>query len=933
MNRFKLLFILAICIPTMVSRAENNPPGEEHKTYFVSPGGNNANPGTRKKPVATIQTGVNKLQPGDTLRILSGTYRETVIFPRSGTGEKPITVMADKGAKVVVSGCETIVKGWTRHKGNIWKAPMQWTLGPGRNQVFSEGRVMIEARFPNKPAPGLEMYVSDLSPLWPTFGEFSIAEPGKNPGRIVSSLLEKDTANQWKGAIYYGVHFQGYSAQTGIIESSEPGAINVSERTEQWWFAPGPQSSWQPTEEGRGMIVGHMNALDLPGEWHYQDGFLYFIPPSGNKPVNVEAKSRHIAFDLSDREHINIKGIEIKAASARLANSGYCSFDNCRFEYISHFTRFFSLREVERDQNTIITGETGIYVSGHDNTFINCSIRYSAGAGIFIWGYHHTIHNCLIDEVCYTAHYFNAITDVVDKYDDYENLLVGGHVITYNTLRNGGRHFFNINANGRGKSSRDRGSRDYMATLFAHNHLYNGMLLTRDAGFITGYYTSGGTLNGLRTRIINNVMHDNYDLFGMRIKALGMIYLDAGTCDVEVFNNLFWAAPGSHQRAMWFNTCCVNVVEKDNVFHPQFTRNSATLIPSDFPGNKPFRFGHDFSNPPPLAEWPPLKHLVINLSQTTSRSGDPANVKDRDWFSLGDVNFDDNWQSAVITLASNLKDINSDRSARSAPRHNKTTDPLVLEAIVNDGKHKDIQNHWTYVRNVTDSSWLKFSNVQLGNGYRRFRVVYGNTSEIPRQIEIRLDSLKGPLAGSVNLSRTDIPRFRGSENREPSYIQIYGQALGEITKNATGTRDVYIVFHSVDGDPVGEFEYFRFEQYRGEIPLLENEVKLEFRIDSKDGEKIGEFYPWFTGDNKNYRDFVAKFEPLKGTHSLFLVVRSALPSTVCSLGCISLQRTNLAGELKGIGDQPLRQGDKMILPQPTNLPCSRPADKYEGKKP
>jgi len=32
----------------------------------------------------------------------------------------------------------------------------------------------------------------------------------------------------------------------------------------------------------------------------------------------------------------------------------------------------------------------------------------------------------------------------VDDYPEYENFLVGGHVITFNTMRNAGRHFFTL---------------------------------------------------------------------------------------------------------------------------------------------------------------------------------------------------------------------------------------------------------------------------------------------------------------------------------------------------------------------------------------------------------------------------------------------------------------------------------------------------------
>lgn len=96
-------------------------------------------------------------------------------------------------------------------------------------------------------------------------------------------------------------------------------------------------------------------------------------------------------------------------------------------------------------------------------------------------------------------------------FSDYENMLVGGHVITQNTMRNAGRHFFNFHGNGTSMASRNRGPMDYMATLFAHNHIYNGMLQTRDAGLITGFYSSGGTLYGAKSQVVYNVLHDSYD--------------------------------------------------------------------------------------------------------------------------------------------------------------------------------------------------------------------------------------------------------------------------------------------------------------------------------------------------------------------------------------------------------------------------------------
>jgi len=882
--------------------------------YYVSPEGSDANAGSAKgAPLRTIQAAVDRAQPGDTILVAGGAYRETITFPRSGEPGRPIAVQAAEGAEVMVTGCEPVA-GWERYSDTIWKAPMPWTLGLGRNQVFAGDQVMIEARFPNEPAPGLGMYVSDLSPLWPTFGAFSIPDALKEPGRITSPLLDGQPDDCWKGALYYGVHYEGWAAQTGVVESSKSGEITVGDRTQTWWFGQAYGGGYQP-EDGHGMIVGHLNALDRPGEWHWQDGTLYLIPLDGQEPTGIEAKQRQLAFDLSGREHIHLAGLNVRAASMRLEDSAYCTVERCNLSYISHYLRHYSIGQVEHDRDTIRSGETGIYLGGHDNSFLSCSVRFSAGTGFYLRGYHQTIHNCLIDEVSYTAHYLNAITDAVSDFPDYENRLVGGHVITYNTMRNASRHFFNFYGNGTSLQSRTRGPMDYMATLFAHNHLYNGMLQTKDAGLITGYYCSGGTLDGLNSQVIYNVIHESYDLAAMRWGVLGLIYLDAGTCDVDLHHNLLWAAPGSLQRGLWYNTMCVDIHEHDDLFIPEFTRTCAELTSDDFPEGKPFRFGHDFENPPPLADWPPLVEERVPTSV-----GRHTALQDGDVIPFGDVDLDEGWQAATVEFASDVKEVNTDGAARQSPRHQKATDPLVLEAVARDEAEARVAEQWTFIRNVRDGAWIRFNRVPLGEGYRRFRAVYGNDQEAPSRLEVRLDSVDGPKVADVALPQTDRPRG-GS-------VQIYASATGEVTPEAQGTHDVFLVFHA-DGDkPVGEFEYFRFEQYRGQIALQPTEVKLELHVGSAEGEKIGEFYPRPTGGADAFREMVATLEPASGVQPLFLVVRSALPGPMGAIGQLTFQRAKGQYELRGIGDPPLVRDGKMVLPQPTNRPCARPGDQF-----
>jgi hypothetical protein len=898
---------------------------------FVSPNGNDANPGTESKPLATLQAAVDQLQPGDTCVIRGGVYRETVTFPRSGTARKPITLKPYGSERVTVSGCDPVT-GWTPYTNRIWKAAMPWTLGTGRNQVFCGGQVMIEARYPNVPAPGLEVPVSGLSPLWPTYGEFSLPKETRatQPGRIVSKLLENQPEDYWKGALYCGVHFEGWCAQTGVIEHSKPGEISVGDRTEGWWFGSAFGGGYpQEQEEGRGMIVGHLHALDVPAEWHWQDAALYFIAPDGGEPRAVEAKRRQLAFDLSGRAYIRIEKLAVCAASMRLENAAHCTVDGCDLAYISHYTRHYGIGKIEHGRDTIRSGETGLYVSGHDNAFLNCSVRFSAGTGFHLRGYHHTIHNCLIDEVSYVGHYLNAITDAVDDYPEYENKLVGGHVITFNTMRNAGRHFFNFYGNGPSLGSRDRGPMDYASTLFAGNHLYNGMLLTRDAGFITSFYASGGTLNGRHSQVAYNVLHDCYDIAAMRWNILGMIYLDNGSREVDVHHNLLWAAPGSLQCGIWFNPPNINVSDHDNVFHGLFTRTCAELRDDDFPNGEPFRFGHDFAHPPAVPPWPQLECSTLEAEDCVLLSDGVAKdatavrgLRDGDWIYVGTTDFSRGWQSAVLRFAGEAKAMNTDRSAQGEkpPRHQKPTDPLVLDTRALDGSGGASKN-WT-VQRLAPGGWLRFNQVPLGDGYRRFRAVYGTTGRTPRRIEVHLDQTNGLLVGQALLPATDKPR-KGS-------IQMFEEAVGELAESAKGTHDVYFVGFSDDGKPVAEFEYFRFERARTPVALPKNDFRLELRVGGRDGEKIGEFIPRFTGGTDDFNDFVAHLEPAQGVQPLFLVVRSTLPGPVGAVDCVRLQKARPI-DWSEIDLSPRRTwlgAGGMILPEASNRPCASPADKF-----
>ena len=109
-----LVVLLVACI-TSSQHAPPNPKPETSyglfsipsgPTYYVGPGGNNANDGSRERPWATLGFAVQRLKPGDVLRVLPGTYYETVQVNVSGSASQRITIASETrwGAKLNAQG-------------------------------------------------------------------------------------------------------------------------------------------------------------------------------------------------------------------------------------------------------------------------------------------------------------------------------------------------------------------------------------------------------------------------------------------------------------------------------------------------------------------------------------------------------------------------------------------------------------------------------------------------------------------------------------------------------------------------------------------------------------------------------------------------------------------------------------------------------------
>ena len=97
-------------------------------TYHVSKKGKDTNPGTKDKPLLTINAAANIARAGDTVIVHEGEYREWV-KPREGglSNVRRITYKAADGEKVVIKGSERI-QSWEKVEGTVWKVKLPNTL-------------------------------------------------------------------------------------------------------------------------------------------------------------------------------------------------------------------------------------------------------------------------------------------------------------------------------------------------------------------------------------------------------------------------------------------------------------------------------------------------------------------------------------------------------------------------------------------------------------------------------------------------------------------------------------------------------------------------------------------------------------------------------------------------------------------------------------
>lgn len=421
---------------------------------YVSPTGDDASvdPRDPKTPLKSLRAACGAVNPGETLEIAEGVYREELrLNGKRGTAELPIVVEPAKGARVVLSGTSLVRGPWTAVPGkpNVYSA--EWSGGfksvmNQTEQLFVDGQMLHLARFPNA-TPG-ELFEPDrmleiqevvkqeqLSPGTPT--PWGPVLPRAAQRLTIKLTGPKLVDGAWDGGTLFTIprDTQGMGwgfGSVGPIVSTKDGQLEA-----YLYFGVKGNGHSPLIDVSAGdpvYLVGRLQALDAPGEWYHDSeaGLIYVYLPDGSDPTEhvVEYKRRDFAIDLSDSSYVTVRGVEVFGATAttdrefgrgvgggewvgggRGSDTGptgnaaahHNTFDGVHFRYINHFLGTWGNPHGQWLQ------ASGVSLVGRNHTLRNCEIEYSAGNGVVLYGPGHRVSNNVIHGVSYSAAHASGI--------------------------------------------------------------------------------------------------------------------------------------------------------------------------------------------------------------------------------------------------------------------------------------------------------------------------------------------------------------------------------------------------------------------------------------------------------------------------------------------------------------------------------------------
>jgi hypothetical protein len=544
----------------------------------VSPQGNDANPGSVERPLATPQGARDQARRSiarglsEPIEIIfaAGTYAlksPLELRPEdSGTAKFPVTWKAAAGAKVIWCAGQAIPQKWSKDADGVWQVDLTG-VGPAAwnfRQLFVNDQRAIRARFPNADAPNPFLYATggdlDHAMIAP---ELVKASWGKARDAQTNIVPQWRFFNQWNTVTKV-------DTQTGRIDFAD------SERHAK--VIPG---NWF-------WIEGVREELDQPGEWFFDQTTrrLHYLPTPGVDPntleifapvlnrivnaqgdVNAGTHVQHMHFDGIAFRHTEFSLGHIEArvhtdTAIMFENTLDCSVRNCRFENIGGYALWLHLdsRRNKFDRNTVRhSGGGGVLMTGARLSYMDDTKIYTPGAAAAkVAPFLNEVTRNTVEH-CGKIRYYGGGVHLDSRPASMS--MEPGNLISHN-------YFNDLSRNGVFAFRNQGGS------VVEYNHIHNAMQTTIDGACI--HFATMNHLNAPNF-ILNNWLYDAWGYeqkpTGKPIRKLGNgIFLDWDTSNTTLRDNWIYNTVGGAIKPIWENQNLVieNNRESDTRIVPPF---------------------------------------------------------------------------------------------------------------------------------------------------------------------------------------------------------------------------------------------------------------------------------------------------------------------------------------------------------------------------
>ena len=338
-------------------------------TWVSAPGGDDQGPGSKQRPFATMQRGLDALAPGDTLLLRSGTYHEHAVVSHSGGPLHPIQIKAYPGEHPLLDGALTVSGPFTPYRGAIQSAP--WPDQP--LQVFCDGRLLNEARWPHAAVEGLSRQVPART------------DAGSATGMACAALPDLDLV----GALIQIMPGQSWCAYTRSIVRQDRQARTLAFDRPIQAMAP-----LVPRRGDRFYVFGKLDLLGAPGEWYWDPAArrLYvWTPDSGPAGGRVEAGRAGTVLGLDGAADVQVSGLRALGGGISLRGSVDCVVRDCAL-VAPNWTR-----EMDGYDSSGV-GRGAVALSGSGNLWMGGSIREAGRCGVLLGGDNNVVLGAAIED-------------------------------------------------------------------------------------------------------------------------------------------------------------------------------------------------------------------------------------------------------------------------------------------------------------------------------------------------------------------------------------------------------------------------------------------------------------------------------------------------------------------------------------------------------